>query len=195
MVPQILSQTKSHHHNTGSHQSSPPPSVILKSSIPLVQGTTHEVGYDRSGNGGYYVSRSIRGNQILHLKNWHIWPTQKIHGPMIISLAPSRTTCLGTLVWGSMLVAVNIPLTRATVLTTFLGGSCMLGKNNWYETKGEKGQTRGAQKKVKYWGGRCGRWAIWWRSRRWWFLKVGHKSQLSDDPPWNYIGTSHLAYD
>ena len=55
-------------------------------------------------------------------------PTYKSHGPMVNILSPSGTTWLGASVWGSMVVAVNIPLTRATDLPSLMGGSCLLGQ-------------------------------------------------------------------
>ena len=69
------------------------------------------------------VAEGVSSVQIW--KYLHLSPTHKSHRLMTIILVPRGTTCLGASVWGSMVVSVNILLTKATVLPTFLGDSCL----------------------------------------------------------------------
>ena len=75
-----------------------------------MQGITQKVGNDHRENGRDAGSRSSRVKQCLHMTiPTFLVDTEDPHNNDNY-LYLSGTTCLGALVWGSIVVAVNIPL-------------------------------------------------------------------------------------
>ena len=117
VVPGNPHRKKTHYHTTGLNLSSTLPSVISEYLRPPTEGTTHEVGNNRHGNGRDDGSRISRGKQNLNMTI----PTSLTYNVETYtndnSFCSERYNLLGSLYLG------NIPLTRATVPPTLLGDS------------------------------------------------------------------------
>ena len=195
-VPGSPHRTKFHSHTTGLHQSSPPPSVIPKSSRPPMQGTTHEVGNDRRGNGSDDGSRCSRGKQRTH----PTIPTSSayIEEPRTNdnSFSSEQDDLLGSLGLGKYGGSGEHSFDQSHCSANFAGGFLPVGSKITDMTHRErkaKLMARRGRKNIEVVGvagEQCDGRADNDGSK-----KGGYKSQLSDDPPGDYIGTSQPTED